>query len=368
MIETIANDVSSKLTITASEDFGEFVRIEDHISNMNTLLSLETEEVRMVGIWGPSGIGKSAIARALHSRLAHRFRRSVFVDLSFVFRRLDGYCGHYGAKLHLQTLVLFEILCQKYIEVGHLGMVRERLKDQRVLIILDDADDQVQILDALVGQTGWFGPGSRIIVIAQDVGLLKSHGIDDIYKVDLPSQKEALQMFCQSAFRQNYPPTFMELAVEAAKTVGNLPLGLNVLGSSLRGRDRTEWIDILPRITNSMDGKIEMTLRVAYDRLNDHDDKIIYLLIACLFNYDSVEYVTGLLADSQLSVVYRLKSLAEKSLIHITENGNITMHHMQQNLGREIVRNECIYTPGKRQFLVDFGDILDVFHDNTVSF
>ncbi|KAL0793465.1 hypothetical protein Bca101_064842 [Brassica carinata] len=364
MTETIANDVSSKLNIAKSEGFGEFLRSENHVFKMNILLSLESEEVRMVGIWGPSGIGKTDIARALYSRLAHRFQRTIFVDMSFVHRRPD----YYGAKVDLQTQFLSEVVGRKYFKVGlgHLCMVREMLKEQRVLIILDDAEDQVRLLDALVGQTEWFGSGSRIIVIAQDIGLLKSYGIDDIYKVDLPSQKEALQMFCQSAFRQNYPPDgFKELVVEVAGTVGNLPLGLKVLGSYLRGREITEWVDILTQIKDSLDGKMEMILRVAYDSLSDHDDKIIYLHIACLFNYDTVEYVTWFLSDSHSGVVCRLRSLAEKSFIHITENGNITMHHLQQNLGREIVRNESIYSPGKRQFLVDSEDILDVFQDNT---
>ncbi|CAN6866913.1 unnamed protein product [Brassica oleracea] len=364
MAETIANDVSSKLNITESEGFGEFVRIENHVSKLNILLSLESEEVRMVGIWGPSGIGKTDIARALYSRLAHRFQRTIFVDMSFVYRRPD----YYGAKVDFQTQFLSEVLGREYFKVGmdHLCMVRDMLKEQRVLIILDDVDDQVRLLDVLVEQTEWFGSGSRIVVITQDIGLLKSYGIDKIYYVDLPSQKEALQMFCQSAFRQNYPPDgFMEIAVEVAEAVGNLPLGLIVLGSYLRGREITEWVDILTQIKDSLDGKMEMILRVAYDSLSDHDDKIIYLHIACLFNYDTVEYVTCLLSDSHLSVVCRLKSLAEKSFIHITENGYITMHHLQQNFGREIVRNESIYSPGKRQFLVDSEDILDVFQDNT---
>lgn len=286
MAETIANDVSSKLNITESEGFGEFVRIENHVSKLNILLSLESEEVRMVGIWGPSGIGKTDIARALYSRLAHRFQRTIFVDMSFVYRRPD----YYGAKVDFQTQFLSEVVGREYFKVGmdHLCMVRDMLKEQRVLIILDDVDDQVRLLDVLVEQTEWFGSGSRIVVITQDIGLLKSYGIDKIYYVDLPSQKEALQMFCQSAFRQNYPPDgFMEIAVEVAEAVGNLPLGLIVLGSYLRGREITEWVDILTQIKDSLDGKMEMILRVAYDSLSDHDDKIIYLHIACLFNYDS---------------------------------------------------------------------------------
>lgn len=59
MIEKIVNDVSNKLISTSSTDFADFVGIEDHIKNMNSLLDLESEEVIMVGVWGPSGVGYS---------------------------------------------------------------------------------------------------------------------------------------------------------------------------------------------------------------------------------------------------------------------------------------------------------------------
>ena len=62
MIEEIANDVLGKLNLSPSNVFEDFVGIEDHIKEMSSLLHMESEEVRMVGIWGPSGIGKTTIA------------------------------------------------------------------------------------------------------------------------------------------------------------------------------------------------------------------------------------------------------------------------------------------------------------------
>ncbi|WZZ79268.1 hypothetical protein YC2023_099840 [Brassica napus] len=41
------------------------------------------------------------------------------------------------------------------------------------------------------------------------------------------------------------------------------------------------------------------------------------------------------------------------------------MQNLLQRLGKEIVRAESIYNPGKRRFLVDAKDIADVFADNT---
>lgn len=89
MIEAIANDVLGKLNLAQSKDFEDFVGMEDHIANMSVLLQLESQEVRMVGIWGSSGIGKTTIARVLHSQLSRQFQGSVFIDRAFVYKTME---------------------------------------------------------------------------------------------------------------------------------------------------------------------------------------------------------------------------------------------------------------------------------------
>ncbi|ESQ55970.1 hypothetical protein EUTSA_v10026484mg [Eutrema salsugineum] len=79
MIEKIAKDVLNKL-MTSSNDFGDFVGITAHLEKLNSVLSLESEEVRMVGIVRASGIGKSTIGRALYSQLSGRFHHHAFVS------------------------------------------------------------------------------------------------------------------------------------------------------------------------------------------------------------------------------------------------------------------------------------------------
>lgn len=359
MIDNIAHDVSNKL-ITPSNCFGDFVGIEAHLEAMNQLLCMESEEARMVGIVGPSGIGKTTIARALFSQLSSRFHYRAFL----AYRRTIQ--DDYGMKLCWEERFLSEILCQKDLKICYLGVVKKRLKLKKVLIFLDDVDD-VELLKTLVGRTKWFGSGSRIIVISQDRQLLKAHEIDLIYKVEFPSEDVALQMLCRSAFGQNSPPNgFMELAVEVAKLAGNLPLGLNVLGSSLRGRGKDEWMKMMPRLRNYLDGKIEKTLRVSYDRLNGKDQELfLFIAFARLFNGVQVSYIIDLLGDSVNS---GLETLADKSLIRITSHETIEMHNLLHKLAREIFRAESINNPGKRRFLVDVEDIRDVFTDKTVSF
>ncbi|KAL1211064.1 Disease resistance protein RPS6 [Cardamine amara subsp. amara] len=367
LIEEIANDVLVKLNLTPSKDVEDFVGIEDHIAEMSSLLSLESDEVKMVGIWGSCGIGKTTIGRALFSRLSRHFQGSVFIDSAFVSKcRKDYHKANpddYNMKLHLQGAFLSEIFGKRDVKLDHIGVMGERLNHQKLLIVLDDLDDQV-VLDALVGRTEWFGRGSRIIAITKDKHLLRAHGINCIYKVGLPSEKEALQMFCRAAFRQDSPPNgFMGLASEVGKLAGSLPLGLNVLGSCLRGRNKEDWIDMMPRLRNRLNGKIENTLRVSYDGLDSKEDKAVFRHIACLFNGADIDYIKLVLADSDLDVSIGLKNLVDKSLIHV-RGDSVEMHCLIQEMGKEIVRTQSD-EPGEREFLLDCKDICDVLEDNT---
>nr|AXU93559.1 RPP4/RPP5-like protein [Arabidopsis thaliana] len=354
MVEKIANDVSNKL-FHPPKGFGDLVGIEDHIEAIKSILCLESKEAKiMVGIWGQSGIGKSTIGRALFSQLSSQFPLRAFVT----YKSTSG-SDVSGMKLSWEKELLSEILGQKDIKIEHFGVVEQRLKHKKVLILLDDVDN-LEFLKTLVGKAEWFGSGSRIIVITQDRQLLNAHEIDLVYEVKLPSQDLALKMICRSAFGKDSPPDdFKALAFEVAELAGSLPLGLSVLGSSLKGRDKDEWVKMMPRLRNDSDDKIEETLRVCYDRLNKKNREL-FKCIACLFNGFKLSKVKDLLEDD-----VGLTMLAEKSLIRITPDGYIEMHNLLEKLGREIDRAKSKGNPGKRQFLTNFEDIQEVLTEKT---
>ncbi|XP_002870667.2 disease resistance protein RML1A isoform X1 [Arabidopsis lyrata subsp. lyrata] len=352
MIQKIATDVSNKLNVTPSRDFEGMVGLEAHLTKLDSFLCLESDDVKMIGIWGPAGIGKTTLARALFNQLSTRFRRSCFMGTIDV--------NDYDSKLCLQNKLLSKILNQKDMRVHHLGAIKEWLHDQRVLIVLDDVDDLEQ-LEVLAKETSWFGPGSRIIVTLKDKKILKAHGINDIYHVDYPSEKEAFEIFCLSAFKQSSPQDgFEELARKVVELCGNLPLALRVVGSSFYGESEDEWRIQLYGIETNLDRKIENVLRVGYDKLSERHQSL-FLHIACFFNHKSVDYVTTMLADSVLDVENGLNTLAAKSLV--STNGWITMHCLLQQLGRQVVLQQG--DPGKRQFLVEAKEIRDVLANET---
>lgn len=98
MIEKIAKDVSNKLNTTISRGFEDMVGIEAHMEKMLSLFHFCHEDEAMIfGICGPAGIGKSTIARALHSRLSSSFQLACFMEnireaATLVLTSMDGSC------------------------------------------------------------------------------------------------------------------------------------------------------------------------------------------------------------------------------------------------------------------------------------
>ncbi|KAF3547007.1 hypothetical protein DY000_02003665 [Brassica cretica] len=235
------------LGFTPTNDFDDFVGIGARVKEIKSKLILQSEQVKVIGIFGPVGIGKTTTARVLYNQLSPDFPFSTFLEN--IRGSYEKPCGNdYQLKLRLQKNLLSQIFNKGDIVVHHLGRAQEMLRDKKVLVVLDEVDNWWQ-LEEMANQRGWVGPGSIIIITTEDRKLLKALRLasDHIYWMKYPTRDESLQIFCQYAFRQTSPVNgFESLAWEVSRLSGKLPLGLRVMGSYLRGMSRDEWIEALP--------------------------------------------------------------------------------------------------------------------------
>ncbi|CAF2151038.1 unnamed protein product [Brassica napus] len=362
IIEKVANNLSDLLyEDVPSGDFDGLVGMENHIMQISSLLSLDSDDVRMVGIWGPSGIGKTTTARALYRKLSSNFTHTAFME-SIKAIREEIHTDDHAYMLYLQEKLLCQTFNHMGLEIHHLGVAEKRLKDKKVLVVLDDVDDLKQ-LKAMAKKTQWFGNGSRIIITTTDKKLLKAHGINDIYHVEFPCASDALEILCLHAFGQKSPYLgFEELAMDVTQLAGDLPLGLSVFGSYLRGRSEEEWTAALPRFRTSLVPELKDILRCDYEALWDKD-KYLFLHIACFFNGKKTTNMVKHL--SNLDVTHGLQILTEKSLISIDKDGRLVMHSLLEQLGKEIAHKEYRDEYGRCKFVVDAGELGDSIEGST---
>ncbi|XP_048593059.1 probable disease resistance protein RPP1 isoform X2 [Brassica napus] len=137
MIKDIATDVSYKLNHSApSSDFEGLVGIESQMTKIGSLLQLDSDEVRKIGILGPPGIGKTSIARSLYNRHSQDFQLSVFIDNIKRKYVIPTCSDDYSVKLYLQKQFMSLLTNETDIKIPHLGIVKDRLKDRKVLVVL----------------------------------------------------------------------------------------------------------------------------------------------------------------------------------------------------------------------------------------
>ena len=306
------------------------------------MIDLSSNKVCMIGIYGLGGIGKTTIAKVVYNRIP-----PLFIITSFISNVRED--SKSRGLLHLQKQLLHEILPSRKNFISNVDegihMIQDILCFKSVLLILDDVNTLDQ-LEALAGDRNWFSLGSRIIVTTRDRHLLDVHKMDAFYEVKKVDHMKAIELFSQHAFEQKHPKEDYEtLSNSMACCVDGLPLGLKSLGRFLFGKTILEWESELQKLKKEPNQEIQSVLKRSYDEL-DRTKKEIFLDIACFFNGEDEDCVTRILDACKFYAATRIRDLKDKCLINIFDN-KISMHDLLQQMGRDIVRQECPKYPKK---------------------
>ncbi|KAD6454756.1 hypothetical protein E3N88_09462 [Mikania micrantha] len=148
-IQKIVTEISLKLhPINWSID-EKLVGMEERVKNVISSLEVESEDdVRVIGIWGMGGAGKTTLARAIFDHISIWFEGKSFVEN--VRERSKGM----GLK-ELQRQLLKDVLNDQSIDVAGVfdgkNMMKRMMLGRKVLVVLDDVDG-IEQLEALAGE------------------------------------------------------------------------------------------------------------------------------------------------------------------------------------------------------------------------
>ncbi|XP_039038883.1 disease resistance protein RUN1-like isoform X2 [Hibiscus syriacus] len=360
-IEDIVNNVNTKLkNITYRRASKELVGIEKQKERISDMI--KQKDSRIIGLWGMAGIGKTTLAEAVYNEFFLSFEGRCFlqnVSEKIKKRGMESF----------RNELLFELINEKdfRLDTPSIGsrFIQERLKNKRVIVVLDDVNDPEQIDDMGVKH---FGDGSKIIVTSTDRQVLHNGDVDQILEVKKLNEKDSLQLFSTFAFKRLNPAAdFQDLSNKFVRYAKGSPLALKVLGSQLYKKSKHDWKSELDRLNEFPLSKISQILKRSFDGLGDLE-KNIFLDIAIFFKGELREDVEAILSSryNKGAVCAISSNLVDKCLLDIAPSGHISMHDMLEEMAKEIVLQEP-KSPGKRRRLWSPNDVVQVLRNNKRS-
>ncbi|XP_023763475.1 TMV resistance protein N-like [Lactuca sativa] len=260
---------------------------------VSSLRSGFDDDVGMIGIKGMGGGGKTTLARAVLNQIYNQFQGKCFIEnVSSV---------HDGKNI-----------------------IKRLMRSRKVLVVLDDVD-HIDQLEALVGESNWFKPGSTVIFTTRDEQVLVAHGMKLICNVKLLSDTEGICLFNRYAFGRVIPiERYTRLSKQVIHYAGGLPLTIRVLGSFLCGKNELEWMDAIERLKIIPLMETMKKLELSYIGLEE-DYKEIFLDVACLLQGEPKHLALEALESYGFYARNGLRVLEQRSLITI-DGKHMGMH------------------------------------------
>lgn len=357
LVKQVVTNVLSELkkAYLAVSDF--LVGVDYTVKEITGIIDTATDDVKIVGIHGMAGIGKTTLAKVVYNQFSRDFAYCCFLPDVRDTSNSKGI-------VYLQNRLISDLSKQTFssIDSKDEGMrtIKERFSSKKVLVLFDDIDDESQ-LTALLGGQVCFGSGSLILITTRNERVLRAFQVKLIYHIGVLDSDSSLQLFSKHAFRRDHPPyEKLKQSKEIVEIAQGLPLLLEVMGStlSLCGQTKEIWDDYLEKWRKGPIEKTRSKLMISYEAL-DLSQRQIFLDIACLFvGYDK-NIVIYMWKDCGLCPIEGLEVLQLMSLIKIGEDNKLCMHNQLKDLGREIVSQESGEQLEKQSRLWNHKDALN---------
>ncbi|KAF5807953.1 putative TIR domain, P-loop containing nucleoside triphosphate hydrolase [Helianthus annuus] len=351
IIKEIVDTIVHRLSPLNSEANEDLVGMTTRVQYLKSQLEIGLDGVRMVGIWGVGGGGKTTLASSLYMGISSYFEGHHIIENVREETSKDDL-----KKLQENILSAFsktDVKVNSIVQGKH--MIKSMLCRRKVLLVLDDVNDLSQ-LEALAGSHSWFGSGSRVLITTRDAHLLRTHKVDEVCHVRLLSDDEAIQLFNKHAYNKKEPvENYETLSLRVVSYAAGLPLALKVLGSFLFDKDKKAWMSTLDRLKDIPETEIVDKLKISYDGLKVVE-KELFLDIACFFRRCKKDEAMEILEACDFHPEIGIEVLRQKALVSIVD-GRLDMHDLVQEMGHYIVRGKHPNNPNKHSRIWKSEDI-----------
>ncbi|XVF83875.1 hypothetical protein PTKIN_Ptkin16aG0528600 [Pterospermum kingtungense] len=323
--------------------------------------SLMGDEVRMIGVCGMGGIGKTTLMKHVYNRLLeeNKFSKLIWTTVSqdFDIRRVQKIIADQlikGSLLDIEDPIM------------RAATLSEMLRRQgRYVIILDDVWSSFSLEDVGILKPT-IDNGCKLVLTTRSEAVVRSMDCTTVQVPCLP-RGEALQLFLNKVGKVMLPNPFLESVVAECD---GLPLAIITVAGCMRGiSDPLVWENALNELRSyirnfqDVEDKVFACLRFSYNQLRQIDRDCFLYCTLCPEDYEiPKEWIIekwmdeGLVEEMgtrkamQCSGHSIIRKLEENCLLErVGGNGRcIKMHDVVRDMGLHIARNRFLVKAGKQ--------------------
>ncbi|XP_061349885.1 disease resistance protein At4g27190-like [Gastrolobium bilobum] len=341
---------------------------------------LEDSAVRMIGVYGPGGVGKSTLIKEIAKEAKKLFSVVAIAEVTDNPR-----------PQNIQEVIAYVLglTLEEEDETVRADRLRRRLKKEKenTLVILDDLWDKLDLNklgipfddddddDSLSQMTikdkkdlNFKGvkkekslgdyKGCKILLTSRDKKVLSEKmdvKLTSIFCVRELDEKDALVLFKKVAGISDEMSSFKQEIVK--KYCAGLPMAIVTVGRALRNKSESVWATTLEKLKKQelmgVQKSMEISVKISYDHLESEELKSIFLLCAQMGHQplimDLVKYCFGLgilqgvyaLREARDRIYASIQKLKDSSLLlDGSSSDNFKMHDMVQDAALSIAHKE----------------------------
>ncbi|XP_038901764.1 disease resistance protein At4g27190-like [Benincasa hispida] len=243
--------------------------------------ALARPEVKKVGIYGMGGVGKTY--------LLNEVKKLVLEDKLFD-RVIDVSVGQSNDVMQMQQQI-GDILNKELpkSKEGRASFLRNILVEMKcnILITLDDLWKEYNLIKEIgIPCSDSSKEGCKVLMTSRFQNVLTNYmNTNKCFEVTSLDEEESWMFFTKIIGNKFDTIDMKNVAKEVARECGGLPLALDIIAKTLKGKHINCWEDALSKLKNpiAMDikdvsDKVYASLRLSYDFLDGDEAKLLFLL------------------------------------------------------------------------------------------
>ncbi|KAF3441342.1 hypothetical protein FNV43_RR15256 [Rhamnella rubrinervis] len=350
---SVAYTAPLRATTTTPEGFQALASRTSIVTQI--LEEFKKDNINKIGVFGMAGVGKSTFAKQVAVQAK---KEKLFDIVGEVEVKQNPDMKSIQNKLALSFgLQLDKAQNEDERKLALSDYIKD--KKQKILIILDDIWEWIN-LETLGLEEGY----CKILLTSRDGEMLHSEmGTPKNFRLEVLDEEETWSLFEKKVGDAVKHPDIRDIAIEIAKRCAGLPILVETIAITLRGKPIYCWNDALTRL-NSSGGedlleKVYSGIEWSYNQLDDENVKSLFLICAVVWDRyvhlsNMIKYTMGLSLklfegiDTMERAYERLQSSVDKlkgsCLLLDTDNSQIfKMHDLTRDVGRKIASRDKHY-------------------------